>query len=389
MFVFGFFLPFLVYFSHLSTPHSTPRRSKKMAYYSVEKRLRSDGTIRYRCTVGVKKDGKYIFRENKTFSKVSAAKSWGVRRVAEIEQSGLPKKESPTKIKVFELIQMYLDEPGLGGKSGKTKKYVLNSLKSSSLGNIYLSKLSVNDVIEHCKLRRSAGAGPNTVSQDVSYLTVALNSAKSVFDIEYTDNPARDAKPILNQMGIIAKSNVRSRRPTKEEIQLILDALTKRESRKQCRIPYRDIFMFSILSCMRIGEVCKILWSDVDYSNRSVIVRDRKDPRKKSGNHMSVPLLGEAWDILNRQDKINERIFPYSSQSVSKGVHKVRDALGIEDLRYHDLRREGASRLFEAGFSIEDVAQVTGHKSLTTLWQVYTELFPQTLHDKYNKLTNK
>ena len=147
--------------------------------------------------------------------------------------------------------------------------------------------------------------------------------------------------------------------------------------------------MFSILSCMRIGEVCKILWSDVDYSNRSVIVRDRKDPRKKSGNHMSVPLLGEAWDILNRQDKINERIFPYSSQSVSKGVHKVRDALGIEDLRYHDLRREGASRLFEAGFSIEDVAQVTGHKSLTTLWQVYTELFPQTLHDKYNKLTNK
>ncbi|MGK5722028.1 tyrosine-type recombinase/integrase, partial [Proteus mirabilis] len=82
-----------------------------------------------------------------------------------------------------------------------------------------------------------------------------------------------------------------------------------------------------------------------------------------------------AWDILNRQDKINERIFPYSSQSVSKGVHKVRDALGIEDLRYHDLRREGASRLFEAGFSIEDVAQVTGHKSLTTLWQVYTELF--------------
>ncbi|EPM7738967.1 TPA: tyrosine-type recombinase/integrase [Proteus mirabilis] len=360
-----------------------------MAYYSVEKRLRSDGTIRYRCTVGVKKDGKYIFRENKTFSKVSAAKSWGVRRVAEIEQSGLPKKESPTKIKVFELIQMYLDEPGLGGKSGKTKKYVLNSLKSSSLGNIYLSKLSVNDVIEHCKLRRSAGAGPNTVSQDVSYLTVALNSAKSVFDIEYTDNPARDAKPILNQMGIISKSNVRSRRPTKEEIQLILDALTKRESRKQCRIPYRDIFMFSILSCMRIGEVCKILWSDVDYSNRSVIVRDRKDPRKKSGNHMSVPLLGEAWDILNRQDKINERIFPYSSQSVSKGVHKVRDALGIEDLRYHDLRREGASRLFEAGFSIEDVAQVTGHKSLTTLWQVYTELFPQTLHDKYNKLTNK
>ncbi|HEO9254460.1 TPA: site-specific integrase, partial [Klebsiella pneumoniae] len=48
--------------------------------------------------------------------------------------------------------------------------------------------------------------------------------------------------------------------------------------------------------------------------------------------------------------------------------------------------REGASRLFEAGFSIEDVAQVTGHRSLSILWQVYTQLFPKSLHEKFNML---
>ncbi len=37
-----------------------------MAYYSIEKRLRADGTARYCCTVRVKKGGKYIYRENKT-----------------------------------------------------------------------------------------------------------------------------------------------------------------------------------------------------------------------------------------------------------------------------------------------------------------------------------
>ncbi|MGO2336289.1 site-specific integrase [Providencia sp.] len=360
-----------------------------MAYYSVEKRPRADGTVKYRCTVGVKEGGKYIYRENRTFSKAAMAKSWGIRRVVEIEQSGLPKPDSPSKIKVGELIQMYLDEPGLGGKAGTTKKYVLSSLLRSSLADIYLSKLSVNDVIEHCKLRRASGTGPNTVSQDVSYLTVTLDSAKSVFGINYTDNPARDSKVILNQMGVIAKSNVRSRRPTKDEIQLILDALKEHEKRKQVQIPYSDIFMFSILSCMRIGEVCKIKWTDVDYSTRSVVVKDRKDPRKKTGNHMVVPLLGESWDILNKQKPKGDRIFPFNPASISKGVRIVKQSLGIEDLRYHDLRREGASRLFEAGFSIEEVAQVTGHKSLNTLWRVYTELFPQNLHDKYNKLTSK
>ncbi|PHM46872.1 integrase [Xenorhabdus sp. KK7.4] len=102
---------------------------------------------------------------------------------------------------------------------------------------------------------------------------------------------------------------------------------------------------------------------------------------------MLVPLLGEAWDIVQRQPKSETGlIFPYKPSGISHGFREACKELGIEDLRYHDLRREGASRLFEAGFSIEEVAQVTGHRSLNVLWQVYTELYPQSLHEKFNKL---
>lgn len=101
---------------------------------------------------------------------------------------------------------------------------------------------------------------------------------------------------------------------------------------------------------------------------------------------MNVALLGEAWDIVQRQPRKSELIFPYISGSVTAGFQRVRSALGIEDLRYHDMRREGASRLFEAGFSIEEVAQVTGHRSLNVLWQVYTELFPKSLHARLEQL---
>lgn len=45
---------------------------------------------------------------------------------------------------------------------------------------------------------------------------------------------------------------------------------------------------------MRVGGVCKIRWKDVEEKQRAVLVRDRKDPRKKTGNPMLVPLLGEA-----------------------------------------------------------------------------------------------
>ncbi|MER9402208.1 hypothetical protein NKI46_29395 [Mesorhizobium sp. M0615] len=43
------------------------------------------------------------------------------------------------------------------------------------------------------------------------------------------------------------------------------------------------------------------------------------------------------------------------------------------------MRHEGTSRLFEAGFSIEQVAMVTGHKDWKMLRR-YTHLRPEQLH---------
>lgn len=38
-----------------------------MAYYNIEKRLKSDGTPRYRCNVIIKEKGVITYRESKTF----------------------------------------------------------------------------------------------------------------------------------------------------------------------------------------------------------------------------------------------------------------------------------------------------------------------------------
>ncbi|CDH24795.1 site-specific integrase [Xenorhabdus bovienii] len=358
-----------------------------MAYYSIEKRPRADGTTRYRCTVGVKSGGKYIYRENRTFGKQSHAKTWGAKRVAELEQNGIPTRGDIDDFTVGDLLSKYINDPNLGGKAKKTKRVMLNMLLNSELSKLLLSELSVSHIIEHCKQRHSTGLAPSTIIHDVIYLSLVLKSAKPVYDINYTSNPAHESRPLLTQMGLIGKAQRRSRRPEREELERLIEALRKRGEHWKSKIPYEDILNFSILTCMRIGEVCGIRWDDIDEKQRAVLVRNRKDPRKKTGNHMFVPLLGNAWDIVQKQPKSdNELIFPYNTSSISLGFHRVCTELGIEDLRYHDLRREGASRLFEAGFSIEEVAQVTGHRSLNVLWQVYTELYPQSLHDKFNKL---
>ena len=47
--------------------------------------------------------------------------------------------------------------------------------------------------------------------------------------------------------------------------------------------------------------------------------------------------------------------------------------LGIDDLRFHDLRHEATSRFFEKGLNPVEVATITGHKDTKMLMR-YTHL---------------
>jgi integrase len=54
---------------------------------------------------------------------------------------------------------------------------------------------------------------------------------------------------------------------------------------------------------------------------------------------------------------------------------------GIEDLRFHDLRHEATTRLFEKGLNVMEVASITGHKDLRMLRR-YTHLTAEDLARK-------
>lgn len=353
-----------------------------MASFSVETRTLANNELRYKVTIRVKKSGQIIHRESKTFKKKALAQTFGKRRVYEIEEVGINRTKTVT---LGELICLYIYDADLWNNTGRTKRYVIQMLRDCDIAKIRSNELKTSDLITHCKNRRSAGAGPSTIYHDIAYLRSVMKKSKPVWDIDANWNVFEEAVPVLIDMKLIGKSNRRTRRPTEDEIEKLKVGLLKRQNytaNGQGRIPFVDILDFSILTCMRIGEVCALRWEDLNEKHKTIIVRDRKDPRKKEGNHLLVPLLGGSFEIVAKQSKNNERIFPYNSKSVSSGFQRVRNELGINDLRYHDLRREGASRLFEQGFTIEDVAQVTGHRNINILWQVYTQLFPHKLHDK-------
>ena len=71
---------------------------------------------------------------------------------------------------------------------------------------------------------------------------------------------------------------------------------------------------------------------------------------------------------------IEERpIFQITGSRLFKDFQKLREEIGMTDFRWHDLRHEATSRLFEKGLNLMEVATITGHKDTKMLMR-YTHL---------------
>jgi integrase len=338
-----------------------------MAGYNIEKR-----GVKYRCLVRWTLGNGKRTSKSKTFSKKARADAWGRKMLDEIEVGYLGGKKD---MRLCDLIDAYLDTED--NNVGRSKRYSLEAIRNCDIAQNMAGDVKPFDLTSYCRERKAAGAGPSTVGADVSNLRSIYRDAHALFDLDIDETVFIKTMPTLRKLKLVAKGQIRTRRPKEEEFEQIEKGLEKRQSHPQAVIPFVDIFNFSILSCMRIGEVCRIRWEDLNEKTRSVIVRSRKHPRKQDENHMAVPLIGGAFELIMKQPRKDECIFPYKATSVSAGYQDVRNELAIKNLRYHDFRREGASRLFEKGYTIEQVAQVTGHKDLKTLWNIYVSLFPE------------
>ncbi len=361
-----------------------------MANYTISKKTRKNGIV-YCARVRSKESGIVTFSKSKTFNSKVAATRWAREIIHKVEKNLFAESFELIDCTLKKLITTYIDKKQKSEKPlGRTALHSLTQTKKSSFAQLLVSKITSADVVNFCLERRNSKTSPSaqTISVDISCIRKVLKVAKSMFNINANDQCIVNAYPALHDLKLIARSAKRERRLKEGELKDLLTALKLKESHHCCIIPYQDIFVISLLTCCRIGEVCKLQWRDLNTKDRTIIVRDRKSPDGSLGNHSLLPLLSESQEILLRQPKTSDRIFPFNSRSITAGFRQARKKLGIEDLRYHDLRREGASRLIELGLSVEETARITGHKDLNVLWQVYVSINPNHF-DLFNKTNEK
>lgn len=315
--------------------------------------------------------------ECQTFQTKSRAQAWARQREAEIDSGRIVADTS--KVKVSSLIQTYREmrDQSRPIEATSNTHYMLKRL-DEGLGHLLVAKMQISDLVDYCRVRADEGAGAYTCNMEISQLSTVIRYAASFTNQVFPDVVGQ-ARPLLTHLNLIGAGKKRERRTTEDECLRIVEELAKRHNPV-----YAEAFLFSIASTMRRGEICSIKWDDLDEQRQMVMIRNRKHPRQKEGNDEWVPLLGDAWKIVKRQPKEDDRIFPIHPQTLSKYFKEAREAQGIGDLRLHDMRHEGTSRLFEQGYAIQQVALVTGHKKWETLKR-YTNLKPESLTAKKTK----
>lgn len=299
---------------------------------------------------------------SKTFDTKAEAIAWA-RQIEAAMDAGTHRP--PAVVTVAEVIQAYRDLRDRSGRpiSDTANEHYQLRLIAAGLGDKRAESLTVGDLVKYAQDRRADGAGPYTINTDIGRLGTVLRHTSAVLGLAVPDVVGA-ARPTLHHLGLIGGGGKRERRPTDDELDRIKDYARSQAHRSALFAAMPDMIDIAIQTALRRGELLRIRWGDVDAARRLVLVRDRKDPRRKAGNDQMVPLVGDALEIIQRQERgKRQEVFPFGEHLLSKYWLEACRALSIPDLHWHDLRHEAASRLIEAGWSAHEVRVVTGHAS--------------------------
>ncbi|KON83375.1 hypothetical protein AF331_17935 [Rossellomorea marisflavi] len=156
------------------------------------------------------------------------------------------------------------------------------------------------------------------------------------------------------------------------------------------------MYKFEISTGLRLEEILALSWSDIDFNNQTIIVKNivdagvggeqniveiRSDYRKVMIPSQLLPELKkhkEEQQLMKEEkgdqydDKLN-LVFPKKEgglqrpSTVRARFNRLVDKANIRRINFHDLRKTHATLLVKSGVSLDVVMNLLGYKSIETI----------------------
>lgn len=203
-----------------------------------------------------------------------------------------------------------------------------------------------------------------TVKKELQLISHALDIGRREWGLNIKNVAADVAKP--------KEPKGRERRLEEDEEHLLLGVLSGSENHW-----IKPLMEFAIETGMRRGELLKLRWEDVNLGRKTALIKETKN-----GDSRKIPLSVAAIRTLSGLPRhLGGNVFPVTPNALRGVWRRAVKKVGIDNLRFHDLRHEATSRFFEKGLNVMEVAAITGHKDLRML-QRYTHLRAEDLAEK-------
>jgi integrase len=324
---------------------------------------------------------------SRTFDLKSDAETWARELEREHQRGNIAAlRNDAGRITISDVIDAYVAGPVQSMRTAKDAAQRLSRAREK-FGTLFLGNVRGNDVGKWRDELLRSGLSPQTVIHHLNSLSALFTFAQKDLSIDLpVGNPCRAVrKP--------PPPKARDRRVSTDELLYLLTAAQPAQGRTP---GMRECVVLAVESSMRMGELLELEWSRVDLTRRTAHLVDTKN-----GESRTVALSTAAVAALQALPRrIDGRVFgwhasgtlhqvwlrtlararkQYEADCAEQGVKS--DPAFLAGLRFHDLRHEATSRLFEKGLGVMEVASMTGHKSLSMLKR-YTHIEAQKLAQK-------
>lgn len=260
-----------------------------------------------------------------------------------------------------------------------------------------LQSISKADLMAFVSARRKKGLSNGTIRRDLACLS-------SVFTIA-EDWELVEGNPVSSFMRIQKKRGLKEAPPRDrylshdEERRLLLHGVSRiqrymeRESKRL--IMARMIvcaFIVGIDTGLRSDELLGLKWPQVDLFQSQVTVLAEN---AKNKTMRQVPLLPRSLDILSRLDRHPSSPYVFWNRQgepfydLNHTFQRMASEVGIEGVRFHDLRRTCGCRLLQdLKLPIERVSAWLGHKTVKQTQDAYAFLNVSHLHDAVGTISS-
>ncbi|MBK8019793.1 MAG: site-specific integrase [Betaproteobacteria bacterium] len=295
----------------------------------------------------------------RSFGNKTDATRWARQLEAELDRGVFVDRSEAERTSLAVLIDRYLAEVTPAKKSASRERLTLSALRNQ-FGAFSPVTLRPTHISEYRDARIAAGLAGATVVKELNTLSHVLDVAIKDWGIALPMNPAKQVRRPQ-----VARGRDRRLMPGEEERLLAACGAS--------RAPMlASAVQVALETGMRMGEILALDWRHIDLASRVATLI-----ATKNGEVRQVPLSTAAATSISRlpRNLTDSRVFWTwaRADSLENAWRRAVSAAGLVNFRFHDLRHEAVSRLFERGFNPMEVASISGHKTLQMLKR-YTHL---------------